>query len=169
MSRTPTERQPKLFPAEQYARARCRDGPDLRLDRAEFESRLDDADGNTNQAIGLAWAWQSLTEEPFTIPTKEPNYRIRSHHSDERRAEYGEPLDDQPSIDTRQADDVRQRQSRGHYALHDPCEHRRRSDFDRAAELRDGTDKFFTVTSSGQINTVFSQIGTNLSKLRIAK
>ena len=32
-----------------------------------------------------------------------------------------------------------------------------------------GTDKFFTVTSSGQISTVFTQIGTNLSKLRIAK
>ena len=32
-----------------------------------------------------------------------------------------------------------------------------------------GADKFFTVTSSSQISTVFTQIGTNLSKLRIAK
>ena len=24
--------------------------------------------GSTNQAIGLAWAWQSLTASPFTIP-----------------------------------------------------------------------------------------------------
>ena len=31
-----------------------------------------------------------------------------------------------------------------------------------------GTDKFFTVTSSGQMSTVFNQIGTNLTKLRIA-
>ena len=29
--------------------------------------------------------------------------------------------------------------------------------------------KFYTVTSSSQIGTVFNQIGTNLSKLRIAK
>src|SRR5206468_9427161 len=32
-----------------------------------------------------------------------------------------------------------------------------------------GSDKFFTVTSSSGIGTVFSQIGTNLAKLRIAK
>ena len=30
--------------------------------------------GNTNQAIGLAWAFQSLTAAPFTIPAKDPNY-----------------------------------------------------------------------------------------------
>jgi hypothetical protein len=29
--------------------------------------------------------------------------------------------------------------------------------------------KFFLVTSSSQITTIFSQIGTQLSKLRIAK
>ncbi len=28
---------------------------------------------------------------------------------------------------------------------------------------------FFTVTSSGQLNTVFNQIGTQLSQLRISK
>ena len=28
--------------------------------------------------------------------------------------------------------------------------------------------QFYTVTSSGQISTVFTQIGTNLSKLRIS-
>ncbi len=32
------------------------------------------AKGTTNQAIGLAWAFQSLTASPFTIPAKDPNY-----------------------------------------------------------------------------------------------
>ena len=31
------------------------------------------------------------------------------------------------------------------------------------------TAKFFLVTSAAQIGTIFNQIGTNLSKLRIAK
>ena len=31
------------------------------------------------------------------------------------------------------------------------------------------TGKFFLVTSSSQIGTIFNQIGTNLSKLRISK
>ena len=29
--------------------------------------------GSTNQAIGLAWAWQSLTASPFTIPAMDPS------------------------------------------------------------------------------------------------
>jgi hypothetical protein len=32
-----------------------------------------------------------------------------------------------------------------------------------------GSDKFWTITTASQLVTVFTQIGTNLSKLRIAK
>ncbi len=32
-----------------------------------------------------------------------------------------------------------------------------------------GDDKFYVVTSAGDLGTVFSAIGTNLTKLRVAK
>ena len=51
------------------------DGPELRLDRAEREGRRDDAGRQYQPGIGLAWAWQSLTAAPFTIPAKDPNYQ----------------------------------------------------------------------------------------------
>ncbi len=34
--------------------------------------------GNTNQTIGLAWAWQSLTQtDPLNTPAKDPNYKVQ--------------------------------------------------------------------------------------------
>jgi hypothetical protein len=129
-----------------------------------------DADGNTNQAIGLAWAWQSLTAAPFTIPAKDPNYiysDIIILMSDGLNTQ-NRWTTDQDTIDTRQATMCTNVKNAGIilYTIHvntdgDPT----------STVLRNcasTTDKFFTVTSSGQISTVFTQIGTNLSKLRIA-
>lgn len=31
-------------------------------------------DGNTNQGIGLAWAWQTLSDGPFNYPPHDPNF-----------------------------------------------------------------------------------------------
>ncbi len=34
--------------------------------------------GNTNQTIGLQWAWQSLTQtDPLNTPAKDPNYEYK--------------------------------------------------------------------------------------------
>ena len=34
--------------------------------------------GNTNQGIGMAWAWMTLgTGEPFNAPPKDPNYTYK--------------------------------------------------------------------------------------------
>ena len=34
--------------------------------------------GNTNQGIGLAWAWMTLgTGAPFNAPAKDPNYTYK--------------------------------------------------------------------------------------------
>ena len=33
--------------------------------------------GNTNQAIGLAWGWQSLTNPPLTVPAMDPNFKYQ--------------------------------------------------------------------------------------------
>ena len=48
----------------------------LSYDWTELNTLVDsEADGTTNQTIGLVWAWMSLTGGgPFTVPAKDPNY-----------------------------------------------------------------------------------------------
>jgi Flp pilus assembly protein TadG len=164
--------QPKMFPAQQYDACPV---PlmGLTYDWTALNAKVDSmiANGNTNQAIGLAWAWQSLTEEPFTIPAKDPNYQYSDViilMSDGLNTE-NRWTTSQSAIDTRQATMCANVKAAGItlYTIHV------NTDGDPTSTVlqncASGTDHFYTVTSSGQINTVFSQIGTNLSKLRIAK
>ena len=99
----------------------------LTYDWTALNSKVDSmvANGNTNQGIGLAWAWQSLTEEPFTIPTKDPNYQyseviilMSDGLNTENRWTTSQTCDRHPP-----GNDVRQRQGGRHYALHDPRQH----------------------------------------------
>ena len=119
-------------------------------------------DGTTNQTIGLAWAWMSLTGGgPFTVPAKDPNYKYRTgHHSDERRPEHREPLVQQrSSIDARRARMTSCTNARRPgitlYTIHV------NTDGDPTSQVlkncASDTNKFFTVTSSGQIGTVFTR------------
>ena len=61
-----------LFPAEEYGSCPVQIMA-LSYDWTALNNKIDSMspNGNTNQAIGLAWGWQSLTASPFTIPTKE--------------------------------------------------------------------------------------------------
>ncbi len=76
-----TPRRPRggtLFPAEQYSCARprsCR----MSYDWAALKAKIDTVStpvGGTNQPIGLAWGWQSLTEG---APLNAPAARSRSY------------------------------------------------------------------------------------------
>jgi Flp pilus assembly protein TadG len=164
--------QPKLFPAQQYDACPV---PliGLTYDWTALNTKVDSmvANGNTNQAIGLAWAWQSLTEEPFTIPTKDSNYQYSEViilMSDGLNTE-NRWTTSQTAIDTRQATMCANVKAAGLtlYTIHV------NTDGDPTSTVLQNcasdASKFYTVTSSSQIGTVFNQIGTNLSKLRIAK
>jgi Flp pilus assembly protein TadG len=68
-----------LFPAEQYSSCPV---PLLPLTDvwADLHARVDQMTpvGNTNQTIGLQWAWQSLTStEPLNAPPKDPNFQYQ--------------------------------------------------------------------------------------------
>jgi Flp pilus assembly protein TadG len=66
------------FPAEQYSSCPVQ-VMGLSYDWPALNSKIDAMapKGNTNQAIGLAWGWQSLTNAPFTVPAKDPNYQYQ--------------------------------------------------------------------------------------------
>jgi Flp pilus assembly protein TadG len=129
--------------------------------------------GNTNQAIGLAHGWMSLVGGgPYpTPPAKDPNYTYNQViilltdglNTQDRW------YTDQASIDARQAMTCANVKAAGItvYTIQvntsgDPTS-------TLLQNCASTTDKFFLVTSSSQIGTIFNQIGTNLSQLRIAK
>jgi len=161
-----------LFPAQQYDSCPVA-MMGLTYDWTALNNKADAmfASGNTNQAIGLAWAWQSLTAAPFTIPPKDTNYQYSDViilMSDGLNTQ-NRWSTSQSTIDTRQKTMCDNVKAAGItlYTIHV------NTDGDPTSTVlqycASDTNKFFTVTSSSGIGAVFSQIGTNLSKLRVSK
>lgn len=161
-----------LFPAEQYGSCPA-SMMALSYDWTGMASKIDSLDpaGNTNQSIGLAWAFQSLTASPFTIPAKDANYKyseviiLMTDGLNTQNRWYSS----QSSIDTRQKKLCDNIKAAGItiYTIQvntggDPTQ----SVLQYCAS---STDKFFLLTSANQMVTTFQTIGTALSNLRISK
>ena len=128
--------------------------------------------GNTNQGIGLAWGWMTLTQsDPFNAPAKDPNFVYKDAIVIlVGRLEYTEPLVLRRRVDRRAAEDpVRQCQGRQHHDLHRAGEHRRRCDLGGAAILRGQYQQLLPDHLGLADGSAFNQIGTQLSKLRVSK
>lgn len=129
--------------------------------------------GNTNQGIGLAWAWLTLgTGVPFSAPAKDTsNYSYKeaiillSDGLNTQNRWYTSPS----SIDARQKIlcDNAKAANITIYTIQvntggDP----------ESAVLKycaSGTDKFYHIKSASQTLSVFNSIGTSLAKLRVAR
>ncbi len=128
--------------------------------------------GNTNQAIGLQAGWMSLVGGgPFTAPAKDPNYTYQqviillTDGLNTQNRWYSS----QNKIDDREQKTCANIKAAGVtlYAIQvntgsDPTS-------TLLQNCASSSDKFFLLTSADQILTTFSAIGTNLSKLRVAK
>ena len=135
--------------------------------------------GGTNQPIGLAWGWQSLTQgAPLNAPAEDAELHLQEGADrDVRRSEHPGSLAvirQRPSpVQWRHRrppeDPVRQHQGRRHHHLHDARQHRRRSDLRRAAVLRQRLGQVLHRDLLEPDRTAFNAIGTSLSKLRVAK
>ena len=160
------------FPAEQYHDCPVQLMP-LSYDWSALNAKIDSMrpGGNTNQTIGLQWGFQSLTAAPFTIPAKDPNYAYNQIvilltdglNTQNRFSTAQSAIDDR----TKTVCDNIKAAGITVYALQvntsgDPTS-------TMLQQCASTADKFYLVTSSGQINTVFNQIGSNLARLRIAK
>jgi hypothetical protein len=167
-----------LFPAEQYSVCPV---PLVTqsYDWTALNSKVDAmvAAGNTNQAIGLAWGWQSLTSgTPLSAPAKDPNYKytdiiiILSDGLNTQDRWYTSAT----SIDNRQrtlCDNIKSAGVTIYSVQVDTDNEATSSVLQYCAGTQSGvgdTTKFFLLTSPSQIVTTFNQIGTGLSKLRIA-
>jgi hypothetical protein len=128
--------------------------------------------GNTNQAIGLAWGWLSLNQTlPLNAPAEDPNFTYKKAiilMTDGLNTQ-NRWTTNSSAIDARQTLLCNNIKAAGVtiYTVQvntdgDPTQ----------AVLQNcasGSDKFFVLTSASQIMATFNSIGTSLSKLRIAK
>jgi Flp pilus assembly protein TadG len=130
--------------------------------------------GFTNQGIGMAWAWMSLTQSaPLNAPAKDPNYTYKDAiillsdglNTENRWYSNAAQIDARQKIlcDNAKAASVTIYTVQVNTSI--PADA-------TSAVLQycaSGSQNFFVVTSASQTAAVFSSIGTSLSKLRVAK
>jgi Flp pilus assembly protein TadG len=177
---TPTTDYRTKFYAEQYNACPAQLLP-LTTDIATAKAKVDELtpNGGTNQPIGIAWGWQSLTQgAPLNAPPEDANYTYKrvlivmsdGLNTQDRWPSYGNgQVQYNGAIDARQRIQCDNIKADGViiYTMHvntngDPTS-------TVLQYCASGLDKFSTVTSSSQIATAFTAIGTSLSKLRVAK
>jgi len=160
-----------LYPTEQYSSCAV-SLIGLSNNWTTLSSKIDamQPNGNTNQAIGLQMGWQSLTAAPFSVPALDPDYKYNQVIillSDGLNTE-DRWYTTASSIDTRQQKACDNIKAAGItiYTVQvntgsDPTS-------TLLKNCASDTSKFFLLTSSAEIVTTFSQIGTALSNLRLA-
>ena len=145
--------------------------------------------GSTNQPIGLVWAWQSLVGGgPLTAPAKDANYTytdvivLMSDGLNTENRWYGNGYQVSTDVDKRMYDASNngagtcaniKNAGVTIYTIHvntggDPMSTLLQNCAGGPDKFSDPS-KFFMVTNSSGLGSVFSAIGTNLTKLRVAK
>jgi Flp pilus assembly protein TadG len=167
-----------LFPTEQYSVCPV----PLVAQTYDWTALNDKVDamvaaGNTNQAIGLAWGWQSLTTgSPLSAPDKDPNYQYQDIiilltdglNTQNRWSTTQSVIDDRErtlcdNIKTAGVTIYSVQVNTGN----DPTSSVLQYCAGTRPQVAD-TGKYFLLTSPNQIITTFNQIGIGLSKLRLA-
>jgi Flp pilus assembly protein TadG len=174
-----------LFPAEQYGQCPVA-MMGLNYSWTTMNSLVDSMqpNGNTNQPIGLVWGWLSLVGGgPLSAPAKDPNYKyqdvivLMSDGLNTADRWYTS----QTSVDNRMYQTGNGSGTCANiknagitiYTIHvntggDPLSVLLQNCAGGPDKFSDPS-KFFMVTSSSGLGSVFAAIGTNLTKLRVAK
>jgi Flp pilus assembly protein TadG len=168
-----------LFPAEQYGNCPLQ-MMGLSYDWTSMNSLVDQMypNGNTNQPIGLVWGWQSLVGGgPLSAPAMDSNYKYQQViillsdglNTADRWYQTQTPIDNRMVQTGSGSGTCANIKAAGItiYAIQvntggDPLSTLMQS-------CASSSDKFWMLTSSTQIMSVFNTIGTNLTKLRVAR
>ncbi len=174
-----TSIQASLFPAEQYDQCPVQ-MMGLSYDWTSLSSLVDQMtpNGNTNQPIGLVWGWQSLVGGgPLTAPTMDSNYQYQQAiilmsdglNTADRWYNSQTPVDNRMYQTGNGNGTCANIKAAGItiYAIQvntggDPTS-------TLMQNCASSSDKFWMITQANQLVSVFNQIGTNLTKLRVAK
>ncbi|MBR0777761.1 pilus assembly protein TadG [Bradyrhizobium diazoefficiens] len=169
-----------LFPADQYSYCNTASSAYLQpivplsYDWSSLKTVIDNMKptGNTNQGIGLAWGWMTLSSgDPMNAPAKDPNYVYKDAivllsdglNTQNRWYNNASQIDDRQKklCDNAKAANITiytVQVNTGGDATSSVLQY-----------CASSSDKFFLVTSADQTVSVFQNIGTSLSKLRVAR
>ena len=161
-----------LFPAEQYDSCPV-EMMGLTNNWTALNAKVDQMTptGNTNQAIGLAWAWHALsTGAPMNAPGKGPDVQQIIILLTDGLNTQNRWYSDQASIDARQkilcanvkAANITLYTIQVNIGNKDPVS-------TLLKECASKPEYSYHLTTTGEVATVFNTIGTNLSKLRLAR
>ena len=145
--------------------------------------------GGTNQAVGLAWGWQSLLiGGPLNAPAEDANTTYNrviillsdGLNTEDRWPEYGDgssqasgnPIDVRQALMCTNLKAARDSKGQTMYTIY-TIQVNTSSPADATSTVlqncASSPDKFFMLRSSSEIVTTFNTIGTALSKLRVAR
>lgn len=168
-----------LFPAEQYGSCPVA-MMGLNYNWTAMNSLVDQMHpaGNTNQPIGLVWAWQSLVGGgPLTAPAKDSNYKYQDIiilmsdglNTQDRWYSQQTPVDNRMYQTGNGSGTCANIKASGVtiYTIHVNTNGDPKSTL--LQNCASSSDKFWMITSANDLGTVFNTIGTNLTKLRVAK
>jgi Flp pilus assembly protein TadG len=168
-----------LFPAEQYGSC-PKPVMGLNYNWSAMNSLVNNMspNGNTNQAIGLAWGWLSLAGGgPFTVPAMDPNFtysKVIILLTDGLNTQ-DRWYSSQSSIDARQQMTCNNLNAAGItlYTVQvntggDPTSTLLQNCAGSPGKYPDSS-KFFLLTSASQIVSTFQQIGTAISNLHLSQ
>jgi len=159
-----------LFPAEQYDSCPAQLLP-LTYDWFNLHQKIDQlyAAGDTNQPIGLVWAWQSLSQSgPLNAPPLDPNYEYQQViilMSDGMNTS-NRWDDDQNSIDSRMTKVCENVKAAGITVYTVLVMAGNSTVLEKCAT---DSQKYFVVTSTGELAMTFKQIGAAITRLRISQ
>jgi hypothetical protein len=132
--------------------------------------------GNTNTTIGLEWAWHSLKQGvPLSAPAEDSTYQYNkviifmTDGTNTQNRWYDSDYDGDwksQQIDSRMKLACANAKAANItiYTIHMID-----GNADLLRECASSSDKYFKITNASQTVSVFTQIGTNLSRLRVAK
>jgi Flp pilus assembly protein TadG len=164
-----------LFPAEQWSACPV-PLKALSYDWTALKNLIDTMtpNGNTNQGIGMAWAWQSLAQTaPLNAPAKEANYTYKDAiillsdglNTQNRYSSSASQIDARQRIlcDNAKAAGVTI------YTIQVNTSSPADPTSTVLQYCASGTGNFYVVRSATQTLSVFNSIGNSLSKLRVAR
>jgi hypothetical protein len=137
--------------------------------------------GGTYQAIGLAWAWQSLAQgAPMNAPVEDPNYTYSKAiillsdglNTEDRWPANGDGSQQfNGSIDARQQIMCDNIKAAGItiYTIQVNTSSPPDPTSSVLSYCASGSQNFYLLYSASQVVTAFNSIGTSLSKLRVAR
>ncbi len=130
------------------------------------------ANGNTNQTIGLAWGWQALTDgDPFnpgTLPSDTTRIIILLSDGLNTQNRWSQT---QSSIDTRMAAACENAKDDGHVVIYTVYVdlNGATGSSDTLYNCASDHNKYFDLTSTGQIVSTFNNIAQQITQLRVAR